>query len=172
MSFETISAKRAKEAIEGGAVLVDIRSPQEHSREKIGGALNVPLEQIDALPATSQPTIYHCRSGMRTTANADQLLAASSGTRAFLLEGGIDGWRSAGFGTELDRSQPIDIMRQVQIAAGSLVIIGTLLAILLNPLFLAIPLFVGCGLVFAGSTGWCGIAKLLGFLPWNRAAGT
>ena len=27
---------------------------------------------------------------------------------------------------------------------------------------------LGAGLVFAGSTGWCGMAKLLALMPWNR----
>ena len=28
--------------------------------------------------------------------------------------------------------------------------------------------FVGAGLVFGGATGWCGMAKLLQVMPWNR----
>ena len=35
--------------------------------------------------------------------------------------------------------------------------------------FLAIPAFMGAGLVFAGSTGFCGMAVAIGKLPWNRA---
>ena len=30
--------------------------------------------------------------------------------------------------------------------------------------------FVGAGLTFAGVSGWCGMAKLLAFMPWNRRA--
>ena len=29
--------------------------------------------------------------------------------------------------------------------------------------------FVGAGLVFAGVTGFCGMARMLGLMPWNRA---
>ncbi|MDR8242161.1 DUF2892 domain-containing protein, partial [Acinetobacter baumannii] len=31
-----------------------------------------------------------------------------------------------------------------------------------------IPGFVGAGLMLAGMTGWCGMAKLLAVMPWNR----
>ncbi|MBK7545710.1 MAG: DUF2892 domain-containing protein [Elusimicrobia bacterium] len=56
-------------------------------------------------------------------------------------------------------------MRQVQIVAGSLVVIGGLWS---GPgRWLAVA--VGAGLVFAGASGYCGLARVLGFLPWNRA---
>ena len=60
-------------------------------------------------------------------------------------------------------------MRQVQIVAGSLVVLGIVLGLWISPPFLAVSAFVGAGLVFAGSTGWCGMAKLLALMPWNRA---
>ena len=50
----------------------------------------------------------------------------------------------------LDRSQPIDIMRQVQIGAGSLVLVGVVLGTLVAPGFYALSGFVGAGLLFAG----------------------
>lgn len=61
------------------------------------------------------------------------------------------------------------IMRQVQIVAGSPVAIGTILGDTAHPAFLAIPGLVGAGLVFAGATGWCGMARLLAAAPWNKA---
>jgi Protein of unknown function (DUF2892) len=30
--------------------------------------------------------------------------------------------------------------------------------------------FVGAGLVFAGVSDWCGMARLLALMPWNRRA--
>ena len=61
-------------------------------------------------------------------------------------------------------------MRQVQIAAGSLVVLGVLLGAFVAPEFLGLAGFVGAGLVLAGVTGWCGMATLLQAMPWNRAA--
>ena len=88
----------------------------------------------------------------------------------FLLEGGLNAWKSAGLPTQIDRSKPIELQRQVQIAAGSLVLIGVALALTVSPAFIALSAFVGAGLTFAGISGWCGMAKLLGVMPWNKAA--
>jgi len=49
-------------------------------------------------------------------------------------------------------------------------VLGVLLGVLVSPWFLILSGFVGCGLVFAGATGWCGMALLLARLPWNRPA--
>lgn len=159
---------------EGSAVLVDIREPMEHAREAIPGAKLCPLSRLDqttlsALAGGNSPAIiFHCQGGKRTSDNADRLQACSP-LQAYMLEGGLAGWKSAGFSTRLDRSQPIELQRQVQIAAGSLILCGLLLSWLVSPLFIALTAFVGMGLVFAGASGWCGMAKLLTCLPWNRA---
>ena len=50
----------------------------------------------------------------------------------------------------------------------TLVLAGILLGIWVAPAFLALSGFVGAGLMFAGLSGWCGMAKLLGLMPWNR----
>ena len=67
-----------------------------------------------------------------------------------------------------DRRQPLELQRQVQIGAGSLAFGGTLLGLLISPWFLVVPLFVGGGLILAGVTGFCGMARLLARAPWNR----
>ncbi|WP_216657596.1 YgaP family membrane protein [Gluconacetobacter entanii] len=59
-------------------------------------------------------------------------------------------------------------MRQVQITAGTIVLTGVLLGLIVSPVFFGISAFVGVGLMFAGVTGWCGMANLLRVMPWNR----
>ena len=59
-------------------------------------------------------------------------------------------------------------MKQVQIAAGGLVLSGLILNELLAPGWIALSWFVGAGLVFAGTRGFCGMARLLAVMPWNR----
>ena len=54
------------------------------------------------------------------------------------------------------------------LTAGTLAAGGTALGVWVSPWFLIVPGFVGCGLAFAGATGWCGMAMLLGRMPWNR----
>ena len=80
------------------------------------------------------------------------------------------GWKAAGLSVAADRSKPIEIMRQVQIAAGSLVVLGAILGFAIHTGFFLLSAFVGAGLVFAGVSGTCAMAKVLGFMPWNRSA--
>jgi rhodanese-related sulfurtransferase len=168
MTLPAITPAAARDMIERGARLIDIREPDEHARERIAGAVNVPLARLDRSSADgAAAVIYHCRSGARTAANAARLADAASGP-AFILDGGLDGWRRAGQATFADRSQPLEIMRQVQLAAGGLVLVGVLLGVFVAPAFLGLSAFVGAGLMTAGATGWCGMARLLANMPWNR----
>lgn len=168
MTLATLSPADARTAIEAGARLIDIRGADEHARERIPGATNVPLDRIGDLPSDGRAVVFHCRSGMRTAANAAKLRAAAAGAPAFILGGGIDAWRQAGHPVVADRSQPLEIMRQVQIAAGALVLTGMLLGTFIASGFFVLSAFVGAGLMFAGVTGSCGMANLLRIMPWNR----
>lgn len=172
MTLATLSPADTRTAIDAGAHLVDIRGADEHARERIPGAINVPLDRIGDLPRDGRPVVFHCKSGMRTAANAAKLGAAAVGVPVFMLGGGIDAWREAGLPTVSDRSQPLEIMRQVQIAAGALVVSGVLLGLFVAPGFFGLSAFVGAGLMFAGMTGWCGMANLLRVMPWNQRAAT
>ena len=168
MTITTLSAPEAQRLIAQGARLVDIRDADEHARERIPGAINLPLARIEQLAPQDCTVIFHCRSGMRTEANAARLEATSGGEPCYILAGGIDAWRAAGLPTVLDRRQPLEIMRQVQLAAGGLVLLGVVLGFLVAPGFFGLSAFVGAGLMMAGATGWCGMAKLLRLMPWNR----
>ena len=171
--LKPISPSRAAELMRQGAVLVDIREADEHARERIPGAQHHALSRIDRahpLHDTDQALIFHCRSGMRTKGNAARLAAAAPKCETYILEGGIDAWKKAGLPVAFDRKQPIEIMRQVQIAAGSLVLVGVVLGATVAPGFYALSGFVGAGLVFAGVSGFCGMARLLAMMPWNKRA--
>ena len=164
----TITPAEAQRRIAAGAVLIDIRNPDEYARAHIPCARNVPLERLDRIEGVPE-VIFHCRSGVRTAANADRL-AACSDAPVYLLEGGLDAWRQAGLDCAVDTKQPLEIIRQVQIAAGSLVLLGVLLGFFAHPAGFGLAAFVGAGLVMAGVTGWCGMATLLARMPWNRRA--
>ncbi|RUN76974.1 DUF2892 domain-containing protein [Sphingomonas sp. TF3] len=168
MTPTKLSPADARTAIDAGARLVDIRGADEYAREHIAGSLNLPLDRISDLARDERPVVFHCRSGMRTAANARQLADAARGAPAYILEGGIDAWRNAGHPTITDRSQPLDMMRQVQITAGALVLAGVLLGLFVSPGFLGVSAFIGAGLMYAGATGWCGMTKLVRMMPWNR----
>ena len=172
MTLSTISPENARRLLDDGAILVDIREPDEHARELIPGARHLPLSRLDEVDLAvheGKPVIFHCRSGARTLANADRLAARSGVCDAYLVAGGLDAWRKAGLPVVTDRRRPIELQRQVQIGAGSIGLTGTLLA-LVSPWFLVIPGFVGAGLIFAGLTGFCGMAHLLMRAPWNQTS--
>jgi len=168
MTPETVKPAEAHALMRKGALLVDIRDADEHAREHIPGALNVPLAGIEALPPATGPIIFHCRTGMRTDANAARLQAAAGTAQCHILAGGIDAWRGSGLPTRVDRRRPLEIMRQVQLAAGALVLLGVILGLLVSPILFGLSAFVGAGLMLAGATGWCGMARLLARMPWNR----
>jgi rhodanese-related sulfurtransferase len=167
MSVPTITPAEAKGLIAQGATLIDIREKDEHAREHIATARNCPLGTLTDLGGVEGPVIFHCRAGKRTADNSSRLRAAA-GCEAYILEGGIEGWKQAGLPVVVDSSQPIEINRQVMIAAGSLVLLGVLLGALVSPSFYTLSGLIGGGLVFAGVSGFCGMAKLLALMPWNR----
>jgi rhodanese-related sulfurtransferase len=166
-----LSPAAARALVAQGARLIDIRGADEHARTRIPGAENVPLEGLADLSGAGRPVVFHCLSGNRTAVHADSLVTAAGGP-AYVLAGGLTAWRAAGLPVVTDARQPIEIMRQVQITAGALVLLGLLLSVTLHPAFAGLSAFIGAGLVFAGASGWCGMALLLRRMPWNaRAAG-
>ncbi len=148
----------------GQATLVDIREADERARSRIDGSITLPISQLELGHVGLEPrgdVIFHCRSGMRTQAQCGKLAPLVSG-QAFVLEGGIDAWKAAGLPVTTNAKAPMEIMRQVQITAGALVLLG----VLSGQIWLSA--FIGAGLMFAGISGWCGMAKVLAILPWNR----
>lgn len=166
----TISVQAAQQHIAQGAVLIDIRTKDEHMREHIPHAQRVSMDQLAGstlLLDENKTVIFYCRSGNRTRINAQALTTHSAG-KAYILEGGLDAWKKAGLPVVTDKSQPLELQRQVHIAAGAMVFLGTVLGIGVTPWFLLFPGFVGAGLMFAGITGFCGLARLLLRMPWNK----
>ncbi len=163
---QTIDAAAAARLIEQGARLVDIRSPDEHARQKIPSAACNPLDSLVPMPGDG-PVIFHCRSGNRTAVNADRLGAACQGD-AYILAGGIEGWKAAGLPVLEDRRQPLEIMRQVQIAGGAMILLSVSLALFVAPAWALLAGAVGVGMLHAGLTGSCAMTRLLEPMPWNR----
>lgn len=157
----------------GDAVLIDVREDFEHVEERIESAQHLPLGQLDPdvirqrFPDTR--VVFHCRSGGRSAKAAEKFRAGDK--TVYHLAGGIEAWKHAGKPTIKPAKAPVlPVMRQVQLTAGFLVALGVALGVTVTPWFLAISAFVGCGLMFAGATGWCGMAMILAKMPWNRTS--
>lgn len=156
----------------GEAVLIDVREGDEYAREHVPGSVLNPLSRFDvaALPeAKERRLVFLCRSGNRSLQAIGTLQGRHDGT-VYNLMGGLMAWAKHDLPVTRDLKQPLPVMRQVQIAAGGLILIGALLGWLVDPLFFLICAFVGAGLTFAGITGFCGMARLLQVMPWNKAA--
>lgn len=169
--MKTITALELKKRLDKDQVLlIDVREPVEHRGEFIDGACLIPLGEIsiDKLPSTKRPIVIHCRSGKRSADACAKLLAINASLDVASLEGGIVAWSQAGFNVKKSGSTILPLDRQTQIAAGFIAFSGTILGALINPTFYILPGFIGAGLMFAGLTGWCGMAKLLAKMPWNR----
>jgi len=158
---------------DGEAVLVDVREDFEHAGERIEGAKHHALSGFDCdrlrEECNGKRVVFHCKSGGRSADAAKRF--GSDGCQVFHLQGGIEAWKASGRAVHRSSSAPsIDVMRQVQITAGILILAGVVLGAFVNPWLYGISAFVGCGLVFAGLTGWCGMAMLLARMPWNKTA--
>lgn len=157
----------------GAILLVDVRSEDEHRHARIPGSVCMPLDRIDAEAvermAAGRTVVFHCRTGRRSDEAIDRIGRRLSMPVAGLA-GGITRWTADGHSIERDPNRSLPMMRQVQITAGAMIVAFSILAALMSPWFLLGTTFVGGGLCFAGLTGSCGLAVVLGRMPWNRRA--
>lgn len=171
----SVAARVVAPLIEQGSdvTLIDVRTPAEFESAHIPGSYNVPLDRLpehreELRSRLAGPAVLVCRSGARAR-QAEQLLREVDLPALHVLEGGVSAWERAGL--PLSRGHQLWSMeRQVRGVAGGLVLTGVLgSAIAWSPLkWLAA--FVGGGLLFSALTDTCGMAAVLGRLPWNRGA--
>ncbi|CAK6693147.1 rhodanese-like domain-containing protein [Synechococcus sp. CBW1107] len=158
----------AKQLAAREVTLIDVREPMEYASGHISGSLNVPLSRITETDLPSGPLVLVCQSGKRSTKALTQLLQQGHPHPLADLEGGVPAWQQAGRPLRKLKGAPLPLMRQVQIAAGSLVLLGLILSNTVAPAWILLTWFVGAGLTFAGITGFCGMARLLAAMPWNK----
>lgn len=69
MSF--VPAEIARKHLVAGALVIDVRSPEEFRRGKVPGAINLPLGEVQekisqCVKDKQQPVLVHCLSGGRS----------------------------------------------------------------------------------------------------------
>ena len=177
--MSTISpTELAERCRSGGKVdLVDVRTPAEFRALHVQFARNVPLDRLDPAAlmqarngSAGELLFVICQSGGRGRQACERFLQAGF-ANVVNVEGGTAACLAAGLPV-VRGQQMISLERQVRIAAGSLVLLGALLAWLVHPAFIGLAAFVGAGLVFAGVTDTCGMGLVLARMPWNRCAAT
>ncbi len=151
--------------------VIDIRSADEHKREHITNAENITADHIDdKLCYTNDDVlVFSCMYGVRTQ-NCSTKFKNLHAKEVLILEGGLGAWKKAGLATKADEKAPLPIMRQVQMIVGFMVVLGVILGLTINPYFSLISAFFGGGLLFAGITGFCGLANVLMLLPYNKTS--
>jgi rhodanese-related sulfurtransferase len=98
-----VSAVTAKQLIEGGSQLIDVRTEVEFEAGHIPAARHVVLAEIQGEVASldkDKPVILYCRSGNRSGPAAEAF--AASGWDAHSIEGGLIAWHEAGLELEPD----------------------------------------------------------------------
>lgn len=90
-----LSNDEAHQLVQRGALLVDVRTPDEFAAGHIAGALNVPVQALQrqpSLPADKgRDIVLYCRSGHRS-AQAASLLTRAGYTQVHDL-GAMTNWR-------------------------------------------------------------------------------
>lgn len=125
---DSVGPNAAAELIRGGAVLIDVREPEERAEASVPGSVNVPLGEIqgsgwDAVDAAiaralnradeqgdaqaravpgdvHREVVVHCRSGARSAAAIEALGSAGRPVRLINLDGGLLAWQAAGLAVE------------------------------------------------------------------------
>ncbi len=164
--MKLISPQSAAQKQSQGAVLVDVRTKGECRAAWVEGSEQRELGSLDLQGFSGQEVLLLCKTGSRAKKAAARFADAAP-EQVQVVDGGLDAWEAAGL--PISRGQgSMSLERQVRIGAGLLVVLGVVLALLVNPWFWVLPAFVGSGLIFAGVTDWCGMGLLLARMPWNR----
>ena len=76
--FGKITGAKARELVSSGALLVDVRTPQEFASGHVDGAKNIPVSELRARAAElgtdhTRPVVVYCASGMRSASAKGQL---------------------------------------------------------------------------------------------------
>ena len=151
--------------------LIDVSSPVEFEEVHVAFARNFPIDSPELERFMERrgrdcetPLYVMCRGGVRSVKVCTKYPEA----KLVDVEGGTRNWLECGLPVTRNKAI-VSLDRQVRIAAGALTAVGTALGVFVHSYFLAVPAFVGVGLVVAGVTNTCGMAMLLTKMPWNRS---
>ena len=117
-TLETWTAQEVADAhARNEIVLIDVRTPQEFSFERINGALLAPMHSFEPahMPGQSDKRIVlHCGSGARSRKVAEKYLQAGNSKIAH-MKGGFGAWKEAGLGytgTDMTTGAPKAMKKQ------------------------------------------------------------
>jgi rhodanese-related sulfurtransferase len=104
----TVQQAAEMQGDDGGALIVDVREPNEYAQIRAKGAVLLPLGQLHGrikdLPRDRE-LLLMCRTGGRSQ-NATQFLAANGFANVSNVSGGIVAWYQAGLPTSSGDAEP------------------------------------------------------------------
>lgn len=170
---ELSPAEAQQKRAAGELVMIDVRTGVEYAQVHAADVVHIPLDSFNPAQVMQRYPgriiACICKSGKRG-GQAAQMLADAGCASLANITGGTEAWEAAGLPVEKN-SKVISLERQVRIAAGFLVFVGSLLGYFVHRGFFIIPGFVGAGLMFAGITDFCGMGLLIAKMPWNKNCG-
>jgi sulfur-carrier protein adenylyltransferase/sulfurtransferase len=107
--IDEIDPAQAREQASNGAVLVDVREPEEWGAGHIPGAKHVPKSYLEsriegAVPDRSQQVILYCASGNRSAWAARTLIEDLGYEHVESMTGGFTLWKDRGYEVETPRT--------------------------------------------------------------------
>lgn len=92
-SQNEINFEQLKNMVSKGAILIDVRSPQEFKEGHLPGAINIPEYEIrkvkNEMPKLNQQIIVYCQYGGRSR-EAYNMLRKMGYTNVYSLKGGLE----------------------------------------------------------------------------------
>jgi rhodanese-related sulfurtransferase len=102
-----LDPEESKRRVDAGALLLDVRNPDEWQAGHAEGAAWIPMQELaerqDELP-TDRDIVVVCKVGGRSARVAEALVGA--GYEAANVAGGLEAWQEAGLPIVTDHGQP------------------------------------------------------------------
>jgi rhodanese-related sulfurtransferase len=149
--------------------MIDVRTASEYASGHIPCTVNIPMDQFEARRKDlrlEEGVVLVCKAGNRAQIVANWL---DPNAAVRVLEGGTEAWTRDGLEVVTSAKTRWSLERQVRLAAGLLVLSGSVLELSGVHGAIWLALVVGAGLTFAGATDICMMAVLLARMPWNQA---
>jgi phage shock protein E len=71
LSFFGLGGGKVKDALRKGAIVIDVRTPQEFDQGKVPESINIPVDRIAAnaerIKNMNRPVVFCCASGSRSS---------------------------------------------------------------------------------------------------------
>ena len=157
-------------------LILDVRTDAEYQAERVKGSIDIPLSFIENREGRIadilkwKDVLIMCRTWIRAEL-ARQILASHCEIKNMR----VFKWWIVEYKKQFPEQiitwtgmSKLPIMRQVQVIAGGLVLLFSILGFLYNVNFFFWSALVGAGLTFAGITGHCWLALVLKNLPFNK----